>query len=238
MAPTETAIKLELELPQPTAIVAEMAPIVALARNFEVKDVESDRIAQEYEQRIRRAERSWTDYCEPARKAADEMKKRVLSLRDGILGPWAQARRIFSEKSVAYQTEQRRIAEEEQRRLQEKARKEEEERQLAAAQEAQDQGDPEGAEAIVSEPVTPPVIHVEPQIARVEGVSSRTLWEPEITDARACIRYLLDRPEWGAIWDRFIPLLVTILRPFATAQRQALSIPGVRAVSKTSRATR
>jgi len=238
MAPTETATRLELELPQPTAIVAKMAPIVALAQRFEVTDVESDRIAQQYEQELRRAERSWTDYCEPARKAADEMKKRVLALRDGILGPWVQARRIFSEKSIAYQNEQRRIAEEERRRLQEKARLEEEERQIAAAQEAQDAGDAATAEAIVSEPVSAPIIHVQPQIAQVDGVSSRTLWEPEITDARACIRALLDRPEWAAIWDRFIPLLVTILRPFVVAQRQAFSMPGVRAVSKTSRATR
>lgn len=238
MAPVEAANVIQIETPQPTALVQEMAPIVALARSFDVTDKESDRLAQEYGQRLRRAEKAWTDYCEPARKAADEAKKKILALRDGILGPWAMARTILFAKSDAYQAEERRKAEAEERRLQEEARRQQEERLLAEALEAQDRGDAAAADSILEEKVETPVISVQPQIAKVEGVSSRTLYEPEITDVRACLRHLLDRPEWEAVLDRFIPLLVTILRPFATAQRQALSIPGVRVVSRTSRAAR
>lgn len=233
-----TPTKIEIEMPQPTELVAQMASVVSLAKSFEVTDIESDRVAQEYGQKLRRAEKTWTDYCEPTRKALDVAKKNFLAMRDGILGPWSQARSIFFAKSDAYQTEQRRKAQEEERRLQEEARRQEEDRKLADAIEAEERGEAAEAESILEERVETPVITVAPQIAKVEGVSTRTLYEPEITDVRACLRYLLDRPEWAAVLDRFIPVLVTILRPFATAQRTALSIPGVQVVSKTSRASR
>ena len=232
------AESIQIVRPDPTALINEVAPIVQYARSLEVVDVDTDRQAQEIGQQLRRAEKKWTEMCEPARVAADQAKKAILSLRDGIIGPWAEARSIVFAKSDAYQAEQRRIAEEESRRLQERARKEEEERQLQAAIAAEEHGDSQASEAILAEEVSAPVVIVAPAVAKVEGVATVTRWEPEIADVKKCIRWLLDRPEYDALWDRVAPVLVTFLRPFAVAQRAALAIPGVRAVARTIRSTR
>lgn len=224
--------------PEPPALVEMMAPLVAQARAFEVTDIESDRHAQERGASLRRAEKMGMEYFEPARKAADEAKKKIIAARDGIVGPWAEARAIYFSKSDTYQADERRKALEQERVLQERARKEEEERQIQAAIDAESRGESAESAAIMNEPTAAPVVTVAPAVAKVEGVSTMTRWEPEIVDVRACLRFLCDRPEWEAALDRLKPELVTILRPLAVAQRQALAIPGVRAVSKTVRATR
>lgn len=230
--------RIEVDLPQPTDLVREMAPIVALARNFEVKDVETDRIAQEYGQKLRRAERSWSDYCEPARKAVDEANRKVLRLRDGILGPWAEARSVFFAKSDLYQREELRKAEEEQRRLQAEARRQEEERTILDAIDAEEAGDAAGAEAILAQPIEAPLVTVAPAVAKVKGVISQERWSAEVTDVRACLLFMAQRPEWAGSLERLVPELETILRPFAVSQRQTLSIPGVLSVSRQIRSTR
>lgn len=223
-----------IERPKPTALVAEMAPVVALARSFAVTDIDSDRMAQEYGQKLRRAEKSWTEYCEPARKKVDEAKKAILALRDGILGPWAEARSIFFAKSDEFQAAERRKAEDESRRLQALARKEEEERQLLAAIEAEGRGDTQEAEAILREPLGVPVVTVAPAIAKVEGVSSTTRWSAEVHDLHELVKYVAGRPEWISLLEPAMPNLNRL----AVAQREALEIPGVRAVSKTVRSSR
>lgn len=241
---------IQIVRPDPTAMINEIAPIVLYAKSLDVTDVDSDRKAQEIGQQLRRAERKWTEMCEPARAAADQAKKAILALRDGILGPWAEARSIVFAKSDAYQADQRRIAEEETRRLQELARKEEEERQIQAAIEAEAQGDAATSEAILAEPVSAPVVIVAPAVAKVEGVSSMTRWSAELHDSvcklQGCqdprcrdeglielVKYVAAHPEWISLLEPSMPNLNRL----AVAQRQSLNIPGVRAVSKTIRST-
>lgn len=238
MAPTETATMIQIEKPAPPAIVAKLCGVIAAARAFKVTDVETHAAALERIKRLRAAEKGIEDHFARAKKSASDAQKEIVAAVNALVGPIAEARRIYDNSAGAYEQEERRKAQEEERRLQEKARLKEEERQIAAAQEAQDRGDTQEAESIISEPVSAPVIHVAPQIAKVEGVSSRNLWEPEITDVVECLLFMTRRQEWRASLDRLIPVLTTILRPIATAQRGSMSIPGVRAVSKSSRATR
>jgi len=84
------------------------------------------------------------------------------------------------------------------------------------------------------EPVAAPVIHVAPQVAQVEGVSSMTRWSAEVTDLMELVKYVAAHPEWLSLLEPAMPNLNRL----AVAQRQALSIPGVRAISRTVRATR
>jgi hypothetical protein len=234
MATAETASFIQIEKPAPPAIVAELNPLVVQARAFKVVDVETHAAALERIKRLRAGEKGIEDHFARAKKAASDAHKEIVAAVNALIGPVAEARRIYDTNAAIYEAVKRKEAEEEQRRLQEKARKEEEDRQLAAAQEAQDLGDAAEAEAIVSEQVSAPVITVQPQVARVEGVSNRTAWSAEVHDLHELVKYVAAHPEWISLLKPAMPNLNRL----AVAQRQALSVPGVRAVSKTVRATR
>jgi len=229
-----SAEMIQIQKPSPPALVAELSPLVRGAEAFNVIDVETNAIALQRLKVLRDGEKKIAEYFEPARKAADAAKKEILAARDGLIGPIAAARSIYDQKAGTFEQEQRRKAEEERRRLQEQARKDEEERQLLAAIEAEQGGNQEEAEAILQEPVSAPVIHVAPQVATVEGVSSMTRWSAEVTDLIELVKYVAAHPEWLSLLEPAMPNLNRL----AVAQRQALSIPGVRAISRTVRATR
>jgi hypothetical protein len=223
-----------IEKPAPPAIVAELSPIVAVARAFEVTDVETDRIAQERGRHCRLGEKGIEDHFAKTKRALIDAKKAFDSSIAALTGPIAEARAIYFQKSDAFQAAERTKAEEESRRLQAIARKEEQERQLLSAIEAEASGDTLAAEAILQEEVVPPLVTVVPSIAKVEGVSSMTRWSAEVYDKLALDRYVAAHPEWSSLTEPSLPNLNRL----AVAQRQALSIPGVRAVSKIVRTTR
>ena len=73
--------------------------------------------------------------------------------------------------------------------------------------------DPEEADAIISEPV---------------------VWSAEVTDLLKLVKYCAANPEWVHLVAASMPNLNSVAR----SQRDGMNIPGVRAVSKTSRAPR
>ena len=231
---TETSSMIQIERPAPPAIVAELHPIVAAARAFKVVDVETHAEALTRIRRCRSAEKGIEDHFEKTKRALIDAKKTFDASVAALIGPIAEARQSYSDSSEVFEQEQRRKAEEEQRRLQEKARKEEEERQFRAALDAEDRGQAEEAKAILEEKLETPVITVAPAVAKVEGISNRTTWSAEVTDLLALVKYVAGHPEWVSLLEPSMPNLNRL----AVAQRQALAIPGVRAVSKTVRATR
>lgn len=227
-----------IEKPSPPSLVNELSGVVKAAQDFTVDNMQAHAIALERSGVLRKGEKAITDYYEPTRKKFDEAKKELLRARDGMIAPFAAARRVYDGKAQQYEQEERRKAEERERELREKARKEEEDRQLMAAIEAEESGDTEAAEQILDEKVDTPAVTVAPQVARVSGVSSRTVWKAEVFDVNVCLRHMLDDPGWAATLEKIVPVLETALRPLATAQHEAMSIPGARAVSEQVRSYR
>jgi hypothetical protein len=84
--------------PQPPTVVAELSPIVNMAKSFEVFDQATNGVALERLRALRAGEKRITECFEPSRKAADEAKKEILRLRDGLIGPIAEARGIYDRK--------------------------------------------------------------------------------------------------------------------------------------------
>lgn len=225
---------IQIEKPGPPAVVAELSPIVKAALKFEVVDVASHGIALERHKTCVNAKRAITEHFEPARKAADSAKKEVLALRDGFIGPISEAGRVYDRKAGEHERAEEAKALEEERRLQEIARKEEEDRQINAAIDAEAVGDDAAAAEIMDETPEVPVITVAPQVAKVEGSSKRKTWSAEVTDLQQLVRYVSTHPEWISLLEPAMPNL----NRMAVSQREALRIPGVRAVSKSVRATR
>ncbi len=234
-ATPETEGKITIVTPGPSALAARLAPMVAVAKQYEVTDVDTHATALERAKTLRLGERDITADFEPARKAADDAKKQVLRLRDGYIAPIAEARGIYDRKAADFERVEREKAEKLQRELQEKARREEEERQLMDAVNAEADGDATGAEAILNEQPQVPVVTVAPQVATVSGVTSRELWSAKVDDVIECLLFMTRRPEWRAGLERLKPELESLLRPMAVAQRGSLAIPGVSAVCTTCR---
>jgi hypothetical protein len=229
---------IRIERPGPPEVVATLMPVVQQAKAFKVRNVDEHAEALERVKTLRAGEKRIAEHFEPTRKHLDAAKKELLAFRDGLVGPIAEARTIYDGKAQEYEHEEQRKAQEEERRLQELARKREEDRKLYEAIDAEEAGDKAGAEAILEEPVTVPTVRVAPAVAQVEGVSTRTLWSAEVHDVKACLKFMLERDEWAATLGRLKDVLETVLRPMATAQRDGLRIPGVRAVATQVRATR
>lgn len=234
MSSVAVAKTIQIESPGPPAIVQELAPVVQEAKSFSVGNVESHATALERIKILRNGERAITEYFEPSRKAADAAKKEVLAARDGLIGPFAEARGIYDRKAQEYEAEERRKADEEARRLQDKARREEEERKLAEAEEAEKAGDKELRDRILEEPVEVPVVAVAPAVAQVQGVTTRTLWSADVFNLRMLIEFVAKHPEWDTLLEPHLPNLNRL----AVSQQEAMRIPGVRAVSTISRTAR
>lgn len=225
---------IQIEKPGPPAIVAELHPVVEQALGFRVVDIDSNAEALNLIKRLRAGEQRIKDYFEPARKAADKAKKEILAARDGMIVPITAARGIYDRKADEYEEQERHKAAEEQQRLQEIANKAEEDRQINDAITAEAEGDTVAAEAIMNEPVEQPIVTVAPAVAKVEGVSKRVNWSAEVHDLYALIEYVVAHPEWKSLLEANMPNLNRL----AVSQHEALNIPGVRAVRKTTRATR
>ena len=223
-----------IERPQPPSIVAELAPLVSAAHEFDVVDVETNGKALERIKALRSGEKIIHEHFEPSRKSADRTKKEIISLRDALINPLAEARTIYDRKADVYEEGERQKAAAEQRRLQAEAQKREDEIQLMDAIEAEGRGDTQERDAIMAEAPSTPVVTVAPQVATVKGVSKRTTWSAEVHDLHKLIKYVAEHAEW-------VNLLLpnqTALNKLSVAQRDALRIPGVRAVSQSVRGTR
>ena len=216
--------------PAPPAIVAELRPVVEMAKAFAVVDFSTDRRAQEIAHSLRRGERAVADHFEPARKAVDLAKKEILQARDALIAPLVEARSYYERASIAYAKAEAEKAERIRREAQAAAQKAEEERALMDAIAAEEEGDTAAAEAILEAPIEAPRVHVAPEVAKVEGTVQQTRWRAQVVDVRAALRFLLEREEWTPLLERLAPEIESGLTPMARAQRQALAIPGVKAV--------
>lgn len=222
-----------IERPGPPAIVAELQPLVVAARQFEVVDMDSDAECLTREKKLRVGEKMIEEHFAKAKKSASDAHKELVRSIAALTGPIKEARQIYFRKSDAWEEEERLKAADEERRLQALARKEEEERQLQSAIEAEDAGDTVQRDAIMEEEPDVPTITVAPAVAKVEGVSKRKTWSADVWDKRSLILYVAQHPEWDSLLDPNMPNL----NRMAVSQREALRIPGVRAVSKSVRST-
>jgi len=231
MSPSDTAEVIQIRPPDVTALVQELSPIVQAAQALQVVDVESDAMAQRYAAQLRNGERRFEAEFKDAKDLANRAHKSLCATIARLVAPHAAARGILEGKSRRFRQEQERKAEEERLRLQEIARREEEERQLAAALEAEAQGDVAQAEAILEEPVSVPAVQVKPEVAQVEGISERQNWKARVVDLPALQRFVGENPQWSHLTEAVMPQLNALAR----AQRDNLRIPGVEAYNDPTR---
>jgi hypothetical protein len=225
----------------------EAQSLTVQAEGLKVTDAASFERASEFIKSIATYMKRVGDVLDPIVTSAWTAHKVAVAQRDTLLRPAQGAKRILGERMATWEQEQARLRREaearaqrereqaereareraaiEQRRLQDEA----EERRLAEAAELEARGDTAGAERLISEPVTAPVVVTpapvfapQPPVAvapKVDGVSFRTDWDFEIVDANLIPREYLIPDEKK-------------IRGVVKAMRGAARIPGVRPFEK------
>lgn len=94
------------------------------------------------------------------------------------------------------------------------------------------------AEAIRSEPITMPVMHVAPQIGSVKGVTSTTRWGARVDDKAALIKWVASRIDAEPGVAAFLDANMSALNRLAVSQHKDMRVGGVTAVSETGRSVR
>lgn len=233
--------------PDVKSLSEEASGLIVKANEIEVTNRDEHGIALTFIKELRSKEKRIAEHFEPARAALDVAKKEILAARDSLVKPLAAARGIISDKATVYEDEQTRIAEEVARKLRIEAEEAErkirleaekaEKERLAALEKAVDEDDEEKFDELIDapapEPPAPvaPVPIVTPDVAQVQGISIRKMYSAEITNKMALIEYVATHPEWKGFLEPNMP----VLNKLAATQKDELSIPGVKAVSKTVR---
>ncbi len=220
-----------IEQPETTAL-AILPSLSHAAHLLVIRDQTTHGEALELIVECKRRERIVEDTLKESIDASNKAHKSMTGLRSKLLAPFQTVRAQLEVKRQQYEREEadRRAAEE--RRLAAEQRQRDEARALAEAQSAIEEGDEEAAEAILeeAEQAPPPVVRVEPQLAKVEGTAIPRRYRCEVDSLQQLIRYVAANPQWTHLLEPAMPALNGLAR----SQREALSIPGVRVVAESS----
>lgn len=205
--------------------------VVEEVRTLEVTDQETQVRMSGLILELSRRRRMVTDrFLEPKRQA-DGIKKFLLDMEKAFLNPIVEAEALGQQKTRQYRDEERRRAEELRKKLEEDARQQEQDRILADALEAEKEGDPDEAAAILNDPVTTPVVEVQANIQKVQGTTLRVTWRGEGTDLKALVKQIagvktLARPELLGLLQFNGPAINAL----AKAQQSNMAVDGVDAI--------
>ncbi len=224
-----------IQQPDAESIKSEWASVVSLAHTrLPIENVYEHRGTLENVKRIREGKKAIKERMAPVKEAAHKAHKQTTALEKELLEPLNIAEKIECAKLDAYELEQGVIAEAEQQAAEVKAMELEEHRRKVAAHYARELDGEAAAVAILNEPIEAPVIHIEPEIAKVEGISSTTIYKAEVFDLCLLAEHVGANPEW----EYLIEASMKPLNTMASAQREAMKVPGVRVVKSTSRSVR
>lgn len=228
MTPTavmETPLK---ESEQKALSVPEQAKAFIVSDNDQyVKGEEFLATCKALEDEIHKA---WDETVELAHAA----HKSAVASRKKYLDPLEEGRRILKGKMITFQTEQERIRKEKQRQAEAEATAREEEEKLAAALQAEQEGDKTTADAILEEPVqTAPVIVPKTAPAPSRLSAGREVWSAEVTNLMELVKGIAHEALCNELLDRAGKMpesvakkeIVAFLREWnATAKRSQLNL--------------
>jgi hypothetical protein len=205
--------------------------LINRARAFRIECVEDRNEAEAIMKELSDREKFWDKLTGDSKAKAYEAYQSALRLHDDPIKELQDARLNkatgLKQHVIVWDQEQERIRLAEQRRLEEKARKRAEEEQIAAALQAEAEGDAETAQAIIAEPVyVPPVVVPREPVQKSRLTAGRENWNAQVTDLMALVRAVAA----GTASINYLEANMTALNQIARAQKSTMSVPGVKAV--------
>lgn len=249
---SDRVITIEEELP---ALEARGMALAAKIPLLAITDAESFALAVEDRAEIKRRLNRIGEVMDPICAAAHTTWKTAVAKRDGLRAPFVEADKAYSRAMGLYEQEQERqrreaeaAAQRERARLEaeERARigaeqarltKEAEDQRITEAAAAEARGDTETAERLIRAPIMAPVAAPRPVFVPVvpptptpkaPGVSFRDNWTAVVDDLSALVKAVAE--DKAAI--TLLQANQTALNGLARSLKQALTIPGVRAVNE------
>ena len=207
----------------------ESKPVVAAAEAIVVRDDTSFEEAGAFLKDVKTREKAWEDFFAPMLRDAVDAHKGILARKKQVLSPLEQAEGIVKTKVVTYNLEQAEIAARIQREQEAAARKAEEDRRLADAAAAVEAGIPE--EAVMETfdaPIVPMSVAPAPPPPKVAGLSFATSYKAEMTSLHELVKFVAANPSH---LNLLLPNM-TALHSMAKAQKEGLSLPGIRVVKE------
>lgn len=225
----------------------EVMPIPEQAKMIVVLDQKSLSMANDLFNAIKGLRKKIGETMDPVIQAAHNSHKVALAKKAELEAPLIVAEKYLNVQVTAYHQEIERIRAEEAEKARQAAikeemerRRQEEEARIQAAAELEAAGATEEAEAIMQEAIeqkeAPVEVYVPPPItprAELNGASVKTYWSAEVTDLKALCKAVAE----GKASIAFIEPNMVALNKQAQSLKKELSIPGVRAVSRSSMAS-
>ena len=214
----------EIEAEGKAVTLMEQAQSIIIVTN------EDRETAEEQIQSAKALEDEIFKYLDPPREKAYEDYKYHKKRLDNAIKPVQEARKLFKKKCIEWDQKKERIRREAQRKAEAEARKRAEEETLAAAVQAEQEGDYTAAEAILAEPVeTAPVIVSKTSPAPSRLSAGRTQWYAEGQDIKTLCKAVAN----GKVPSEFVIFNMPVLNKMAIALKSSMDIPGVKAKSRT-----
>lgn len=228
-----TELALVSDRPDTSELDQNANALVAQARAIVIIDETTYREAADFlKSGVKALEKKIVDFFAPHKRRAKEAHDELCRSERAQLEPVREAERLAKNAIQAYFDECERQRIEEERRRKAEALRLEEERQIQEAIDLEAEGDVAAANAVLAAPVPPPPpVKVEPIAPKVAGIAQREVWTGEIVDEVALIGFV------AANWTHFRDLVnwnQSAINARARSMKDALAIPGIRAVSSKS----
>ncbi len=211
---------------------ADLEPMLIRAQDITVTTQEEHEQALTLMAGLKKMDKQVIALFAESKSAANKAHKAVCSAEKELRSPIKVALGKIDVPVALYEKEQRRIAAERQRELEAQARAEEEERRLAEAQAAEEAGEHEQAEDILSEPAPPVVVKPDPT-KTVAGVTQVKRFSAEVTSMKALTRYAIEFDQLNLLKPD-----QPALNKMAVALKGEMRIPGVKVVTSYGRSFR
>ena len=203
---------------------------MALAIPDQAKTIVSIKTTSDYESAarilltIKEIRKKIESVFKPIKQKMDAAKKEVMDQEKAADAPLKEAEAWIKPLMVSYDTEQEAIRVAEQRRLQEEARKRDEDERMAAALDAEMDGDIMAAEEILNEDAFVPPVIVSKATPTVQGISYREVWKYQVTDIMELVRAVVN----GTVPVSAIQANDVFLGQQARSMKSIMNYPGVR----------
>lgn len=209
----------------------EIAPVIAEGDALAKRIVDEASYAEgsAYLKRNKAAEKIVEDKLGPIRDDQHKAWKKTLDLIKELTGPIQAGSLLVSRAMTLWKQEDDQKKRVEQERLAAEAKKREEDARLAAAEVAEQSGQPHIADAILNDP-TPVAAPPAPKPVKVDGTYQRTTYKARIFDFKALIRAVAA----GEVPEDALMGNMPFLNGQARLGKGNLKYPGVEVVAETT----
>jgi len=217
------------------SIKEQISPVLVEAKRIQVVTADSYNLAAEFLKEVKAAQRKVINFFGPhgdkdigIKAKAHQAWKSIVALEKKLLDPLEGAETSVKQKMLIYTKEERDKAIKEQLRLQAEADARAMRDREKLLKEAANLKTPELQEQRLAEAeeVEAPVITVQTETPRVDGISTRKTWKAEVVDKNAFINAAVNESAYHLL--PYIILDEKALNKVAQATKGQLSYPGIK----------